>query len=463
MASTYLTRAATNSVTSSTTFTISAWIKRTLLDSGGSADHWFMHENASGHTQKLDLHFVNDEFRMGWWDGSNEYNLDSVMKFLDTNAWYHIVFRCDTTQATASNRVRVYVNGEQIALQQIGGGSPDSQQPAQNATMNLGQKTICIGRYQSTSPGQYFNGCMSHMHYCDGQSYAPTAFGSTDATTGEWQINPDPGLTYGNNGFWLFKDDNAVTNQAGNSSGNFTTSGGVVTKTEDNPSNNFATLNSIMPTGGGFAETSAVFANGATQFTTSNSSSNYGTGLSTLGMTSGKYYAECKVISGGQGLIGIRGWQGTSSNNYLGDTPKDYGMYYNGRVYNNNTMVLDTSTSYTNNDIIGVFVDCDNWKIYWSKNGTMMNTTGYTIGDITADNNARSLGAYFFGCCEWNSSGNGSWQWNFGNGCFGSAPLTGTTYDGSDGQGIFKYNPKNLTLDSTTKSFKALCTKGLNS
>ena len=55
------------------------------------------------------------------------------------------------------------------------------------------------------------------------------------------------------------------------------------------------------------------------------------------------------------------------------------------------------------------------------------------------------------------------WQWNFGNGAFGSTQLTGTTYDGSDGQGIFKYNPKNLTLDSTTKSFKALCTKGLNS
>ena len=247
-------------------------------------------------------------------------------------------------------------------------------------------------------------------------------------TTGEWKINTSPSVTYGTNGFFMFKDDNSANDNSGQ--GNNFTLNGTLPKSEDNPSNNFATLNPLVPTGGGFQSNSSTFANGNTKFTTNNSSSNYGLALSTLGMTTGKYYAECKKISGGQGTIGIRGWQGTSTNNYLGDTSKDYGMYTNGRVYNNNSMVLDTSTSYADNDIIGVFVDCDNWKIYWSKNGTMMNTTGYTIGDITTDTNTRSLGAYFFGCCEWNSSGNGSWQWNFGNGAFGSTQLTGTTYNG---------------------------------
>ena len=131
-------------------------------------------------------------------------------------------------------------------------------------------------------------------------------------------------------------------------------------------------------------------------------------------------------------------------------------------MYTNNTQTDISGSSYSNDDIIGVFVDCDNWKLYFSKNGTIMNTTGHTITDITGDTNARSLGAYFFGTTEWDSSGNGTWEWNFGNGAFSDAQLTGTTYNGANGKGIFKYDPNNITLDGVSKSFNALSTKGLN-
>ena len=363
----------------------------------------------------------------------------------DVNAWYHIHLKVSSGTGT------LYYNGESVKTsitvdaQNYNGGGAEHYIHTYGGGLSSYDNLECV---------------MSHFHFVDGTAYDPTAFGETDSTTGEWKIKTNPSVNYGTNGYFILKDGNTGTDHSGN--GNNFTLTGTCTKTEDCPSNVFATLNPLVPTGGGFQSNSSTFANGNTKFTTNNSSSNYGLALSTLGMTTGKYYAECKKISGGQGTIGIRGWQGTSTNNYLGDTPKDYAMYTNGRVYSNNSIALDTSTSYADDDIIGVFVDCDNWKIYWSKNGTMMNTTGVTIGDITTDTNPRSLGAYFFGCCEWNSSGNGSWEWNFGNGAFGSTQLTGTTYNGSDGNGIFKYDPNNITLDSTSKSFKSLSTKGLN-
>ena len=441
MASTYLTRAATGSVTSDKIFTMSVWLKRSTVTGSGSADHWFMHENASSHTQKLDLHFTDDEFRMGWWDGSSEYNLDSKMKFRDTNAWYHIVFRCDTTQATASNRVRVYVNGEQIELQQIGGGSPDAQQPAQNATMDLGTKIICIGRYQASSPSQYFNGCMSHMHYCDGQSYAPTEFGETDSTTGEWKIKPDPSLTYGNNGFWLFKNDNAVTNRAaGTSSGNFTVAGGTFTKTEDNPSNVFATINPLVPYSSNYD-----FHNGNTTVENDGSSAAWTTrwGVSTLGMSSGKFYAEAKIANIGTnqmyalGLIKDVGTFAPSSS--VG--ANGLGYYSTGNIYNGISGQDQTGlASYTTNDIIGLAIDATNGSAQWYKNGSAIGNAETIATD----------GTWFF---VTNFYTNGKVDMNYGNGYFGTTAVASAGTNAS-GIGIFEYN--------VPTGYTALSTKGLN-
>ena len=84
---------------------------------------------------------------------------------------------------------------------------------------------------------------MSHFHYCDGYTYTASDFGSTDSTTGEWKINTSPSVTYGNNGFFILKDDtnlsgSTVQDQSGRGN-DFTVSGGTLTKTQDNPSNVF--------------------------------------------------------------------------------------------------------------------------------------------------------------------------------------------------------------------------------
>ena len=462
MASTYLERAASGSVTSDKIFTISTWLKK---GANGVQQRWFNHENAASHTQKIDLHFIaTDLFRMGWWDGSNEYNLDTVRKFRDVNAWYHFVFRCDTTQSTASDRVRLYVNGELQTLTAIGGGSPTY--PAQNGTMNLGQKKLVYGRYQAASPNHYWNGSMTHSHYCDGYSYAPTEFGETDATTGEWKIKTNVSVNYGNNGHFILKDGNSVTDQSGNSN-NFTVAGGTLTKTEDNPSNVFATLNPLSND-----KTSGItILNGNNTLTTPSGGHDFS--ITTLGMNSGsgKFYCEVKVSSSANfNMIGISDHSYQGSNQELSEDNYSYGYYSDsgggstaGVVRGNGSNVLTGMPNYTTNDIIGIAIDLENHKLYFHKNGTYINsgspTSGSTgtgavsIQDLRTVTSNYGNAAYFFGVSDWTTSSGGTYQCNFGNGYFGTTAVSSAGTNASN-LGIFEYD--------VPSGYTALCTKGLN-
>ena len=456
MANTWISRAATGSVTSDKTFTYSIWFKRGA--SNGSNQYLWIHENASGHTQKIDLHLRNDDLmRMGFWDGSNEYNLDSKMLFRDTNAWYHIVFRFDTTQSTASDRIRWYVNGEQIELTAIGGGSPTPQYPAQNTTMNLGQKTLVHGRYQSSNPGSYWTGSMSHIHYCDGQSYAPTEFGETDSTTGEWKIKTSPSVSYGNNGYFILKDGNSLTDQSGNSN-NWSTHNGNFKKTEDCPSNVFATWN---PLDGATSLGNSTFTYGNNKFN-SEDGGNKCWARSTLGMTSGKYYFEMKINTVSNNCaIGISDRASPNLTDELGAGAYDYSYQsQNGETINNGTAV-SYGNSFTTNDIVMCALDLDNNKLYFGKNGTWQNSGDPTSGSTgtgaaftVAAPSSTDGGAYFFCGGDLTGSNNVRLLANFGNGIFADNDPVASAGTNASGIGIFEYN--------VPAGFTALSTKGLN-
>ena len=181
--------------------------------------------------------------------------------------------------------------------------------------------------------------------------------------------------------------------------------------------------------------------------------------LSTFAVDKGKYYCEAKLTAIGGAYPGI-GILGTNQSNSIYGSNEYIGKYSNGWTYGSNgsgNSLLNSDSwasygdSYTTGDYIGIALDMDNNKLYFSKNGVWQNSgTGISI---TAGK------TYHFGC---NGNNNCIWDWNFGNGVFGTTALTGTTYTGADGNGIFKYDPNNITLDSTTKSFKSLTTKGLN-
>jgi hypothetical protein len=446
MASTYLTRAASGSVTSQTTYTFSFWIKRNQT---GVRDTVFMHESASSHTQKLDLHFdSNDNWLIGHYDGTNEYNVKTNMKFRDCNGWYHIVTRIDTTQSTESDRYRIYVNGNQVDLTESGSGYP-----AQNSTLNLGQHPLVYGRYQAASPSGYFSGILSHCHYCDGQSYDASYFGSTDATTGEWQINVSPSVTYGTNGHFILKDGNSVTDQSGNSN-NFTVTSGTLTNTEDNPSNVFATLNTLIPTvaadGTDDQSQTGTFTNGNNTWTSTNAVWN-SRGSGTLFAKTGKFYYEVQWGGGGDPLA----FAGISNPDVLYDAlggtmavTGTYSYYGNGTMYEGSSGTASYGTGWGNtNDILGVAVDLDNSKIYYSVNGTWQNSAdpGAGTGGVTITGDT-----FYTPRCTIH---NNTLRFNFGNGYFGTTAVSSAGTNAS-GLGIFEYD--------VPTGFTAWCTKGLN-
>ena len=249
MASTYLSR--TNGTpTLSNKFTISVWVKRAELSSSGMNVICGSDSTGSHATQ-----FFFDGPSLRFFDNYSSTDLVTNRKFRDTNAWYHVVAAIDTSQITAANRVKIYVNGTQET------SFATSNYPTQNTGMiiNINGYVKYIGTAE-TADGNlfgYFDGCMSHFHFVDGQQYNASVFGSTDATTGEWKINTNPTMTMGNNGFTILKNGNTITDQSSNSN-NFTLGAGTLTNTEDNPSNNFATLNVLN-----FQKSGLVIANGA--------------------------------------------------------------------------------------------------------------------------------------------------------------------------------------------------------
>tara|TARA_R100000655_G_scaffold70847_1_gene109164 strand:+ start:9849 stop:11192 length:1344 start_codon:yes stop_codon:yes gene_type:complete len=382
---------------------------------------------------------------------SKKIDLVTTRKFRDPNAWYHIVTAFDTEQGTDTNRAKMYINGvQETSFTNASGGSPTYPSQDQDLQVNISGEHIYFNK-NGDGAGMEATCVYSHIHYIDGTMYDASAFGSFDSTTGEWKINTSPSVTYGTNGFFILKDGNSVTDQSGNSN-NFTVGSGTLTKTEDNPSNVFATLNPLVKVAG-----NVTYSSGNTKVDRSGSDA-WRTCYSTLGMTTGKYYFETLKNSGANNIVGIRGAEQAdgstsgSGNDYIAHTSQGWGLYDNDGIPRHNGTTLGSAIgTYANGDYIGVFLDCDNLKLYFSKNGTMLNTTGYSLtAGLT----------YMFGVSVYDNGG--SLSCNFGNGAFGSTQLTGTTYNGSDGNGIFKYDPNNITLDGSSKSFKSLSTKGLN-
>tara|TARA_R100001460_G_scaffold9574_1_gene22939 strand:- start:111 stop:1430 length:1320 start_codon:yes stop_codon:yes gene_type:complete len=439
MASTYLQRTAGNS--SNTTGTVSLWVKRSKL---GVRQYILGNYNNAGNYGYFRFESNDRLYHYSKWD--TDMYIETTRQFKDLNAWYHIVLAIDSTQSTASNRLKIYVNGvQETTLQGTDYGSQNTTNYLLQASASNGHR---IGSQSTTS--DHFDGLMSHFHFVDGTAYTPSTFGQTDAITGEWSINNSPTVTYGSQGYFMLKNDNSLSDDSGNGN-NFTLGGGTLNKTEDCPSNVFATLNPLVKDAGSVSYTSG----NNKQFV---DTAGWRSSFSTLGASTGKYYYEVLKNAGTHTMVGIIGQEETdgsrsgNGNNHVGQSPQGYALYnYDGYVKNNNNDVGSAIGTFADGDYIGIFMDLDNNKVYWSKNGTMLNTTGVSItAGLT----------YMFGISGHTSA---RLSCNFGNGLFDNNQLTGTTYNGSDGNGIFKYNPNNITLDGSSKSFKSLSTKGLNS
>ena len=430
MADTYLTRTPSSS-SNRKTFTWSGWIKRSQL---GATNTLFTSGYSSNAVASLRFN-ASDKLDVFDYNSSTQFAVVTNRLFRDTSAWYHIVMRVDTTQSTANDRVRLYVNGEQET------SLTTNTQPSQNYdTLYNGGVDYYIGRYGWTNADS-FNGSMSHINFCDGQSYAPTEFGETDTTTGQWKIKTELSVTYGTNGFFILKNGNTITDQSGEGN-NFTLGAGTLTNTLDCPDNVFATFNSLYKSNEtlSYGNTRSVLA----------TSDQFG-GVSTIGVSSGKWYAEFKPNIAGSNYYGcgIIGDVNFSSNNNVG-AGRDKSIGYrsgDGEKGVDNTFSSYGDT-YTTNDIIGIALDLDSATntITFYKNNVSQGTINITVPNPD--------GVWHFCACSMATGGSSDWSANFGNGYFGTSAVADNSTATASTPGTFNYD--------VPTGYQPLSTKGLN-
>jgi hypothetical protein len=440
MASTYLSRTQ-GTPTNANKGTLSWWQK-------GATTNTTQYILACESGQERLLWYMTSGLFQGGLRGSGgspdiDFTLVNTPRFRDPNAWYHCVLAWDSTQSTASNRLKYYVNGVQYTLSSS--GTSGVNDIPQNHVMPMNKSGLPFRIGSQISGGSYFEGVMSHIHFCDGTQYQASDFGETDSTTGEWKIKTSPSVSYGNNGFWWLKDTNAATDSSPNS--NTPSISGTLTKSEDCPSNVFATLDKLN-----YKTSALTYSNGNTTVSFPGA---WVFALGNLGVSKGKWYWEAKCNSGNNAnsYFGIcadmvplgQGFYNNSQNGAImykvggGETYID--ASYNSSGY---------SPSINNTDTVGLALDLDSGtktlKIY--KNGTLLSSGG------TINLSSYYDDTFVYPCFSGNSSSAScSFNVNFGNGYFGTTAVSSAGTNASN-LGIFEYD--------VPSGYTALCTKGLN-
>jgi hypothetical protein len=301
--SAYLTRTPT-STGNRQTFTWSGWVKigKNPYSTGG-----YLFSSRQSGTDNFGIN-INTSMQLvvDGAIGGTAINLITTPVYRDSSAWYHILLAVDTTQATSTNRVKLYVNGTQVTA--FGTATYPTQS---NTSVNLNTAIHNVSGYNNSS--NYFDGYMADVNFVDGQALTPSSFGANDPNTGVWSPVPYSG-TYGTNGFWLKFDDNSgvtATTLGKDSSGNgnnwtpnnfSVTAGAGNDSLVDSPTNygtdtgaggevrgNYATLNPLSYNG-----TSPVLSNGNLDFKASSAA--YSLCVASMGIpSSGKWYWEVAV------------------------------------------------------------------------------------------------------------------------------------------------------------------------
>lgn len=423
MPSSYLSR--TVSVSGNRrTWTFSTWVKRSSLTSSGSYQTLFSSDQTSTNSVriKFDSSPNDTKFEIYYYTGTMQLQLATNRLFRDTSAWYHIVVAVDTTQATASNRAKIYVNGVQETSLAI------ATYPSQNTDTSVNQSTA---PHQVGNGGSnlYFDGSMASTYLIDGTALDATSFGETDATTGIWKPKAYSG-SYGTNGFFLkFENSGSLGTDSSGNGNNFTVNG-TPTQTVDTPSNVFCTLNPLD-------KNTITSAGGTVTFTNGNLTgvADNGEASGTFAVSKGKWYFECRQNTGGGNPSNGIGWYplGTSKEILYRDTAV---FRYDGGTENAYGAVW-----YNSGDIVGVALDLDNTTISYYKNG------------VSQGNAKTDLEAGTYMPLVLLRTAGYSISVNFGNGVFGTTAISSPYSDGA-GLGKFQYQPPT--------GYYALCTKNIN-
>ncbi len=430
--SAYLSR--TNGTATNTKIcTFSAWLKKCNID-----NYQRIFTAQSDVSGRDSLYILSGELGFYFRNGtSGSIGINGDRKFRDPSAWYHLVVACDSTQATASNRIKIYINGTQQTL--------DGTQVTQDQTLSWNEDNlIAIGSDSDGSPSEYFDGYMAEVVMIDGLQLAPTSFGEFDSDSPTiWKPIDVSGLTFGTNGFYLSYSDSADlgADSSGNSNDFTATNLDATDQATDTPTNNFCTMNPLDNYFFG-----ATFSEGNLKVATTDSIETFGTG--TMGVASGKWYWEVKLTSeSAYSNIGIASEVSDSASNYLGEKASTPNYMYDSYAGDSYTSGSGTSygNSYTTGDIIGVALNLDDNEIKYYKNGTVQNSG--TAISITAAAST-PIGFYFPAAGERHDD-DATFEFNFGNPSFS---ISSGNADGN-GYGDFEY--------AVPSGYYALCTKNL--
>ena len=437
----------TETPTNAKKYTFSVWVKRSNI--GAANAKIFGVQGASANDQNM-MEFNADYL---WWAQSTSsgqaYRLKSNRKFRDI-AWYHIVVAYDSTQGTANNRIRMYINGvEETSFSSRTNPSANLDSLINSSVSANAGRTLRLGR-TGDNGSQYFDGYMSEVCFIDGLQLDPTSFGEFDEDSGIFKPIDVSGLTFGNNGFYLdYEDSSALGADVSGNSNNFTVNNlTAIDKSTDTCTNNGNVHNALI-------KDTPTLSEGNLNVTTS--TSGWETATGTIGVNTSKWYCEYKVINKGSsamfGVIAMTEINAVASGKHIGYSGINslgYGYNHNGSKYNNDVNA-SYGNSYTTGDIIGIALDLDNHKLYFSKNGTWQNS-GNPESGATGTGSAYNLttGYYYtFGCSVHSSSDQMSAN-------FGSPPYA-VSDPSSDANGYGAFD-----IDTVPSGYYALNTKNLS-
>ena len=424
---TYLSRTPASSVAAERRkFTFSCWHKR----SNPAGETHLLSGNIAGSSYTY-LRFQTDgTLRFRLYDGGDQADIQSDDVFRDPAAWYHIVLQFDSTQSTSTDRVKIYVNNRQITSLQA------NTYPSQDYSswINHNSEQRINGNSDTTS---YF----AEIHQTGGQIYAPSTFGETDSTTGEWKPKSVSGITYGTNGFYLkFANAGAMGTDSSGNSNNFTVnSAGTNPQTVDTPSNLFCTFNFLSKA------SNVTLSEGDLKATIAGAGQSRST-VGTIAVSKGKWYWEVKYttdqVSAFIGLVSADIAWNINTTSYPSSSVSDNVGFNDGGTKYVNGSSSSYGSGFGNNDVIGVAANLDDNEVIFYVNGTAQNS-GTAISKTFS-------GDYYPVVQHQSSTGTSNFQINFGNPSF---TISSGNADAA-GFGNFEY--------AVPSGHFALCTRNLN-
>jgi len=442
--------------------TFSTWFKRGTF---GSVQYLFStwNNSVSGYSSALILLRADDRLEVDNYVASGASGHSSLILdrlFRDPAAWYHVVVAWDTTQATDTNRYKIYVNGVQETDYN---GTPAWPTEDQELFFNAGgtSNPQHIGFESVGSDQKYFDGYLAETVHIEGNALAASSFGEFDEDSPTiWKPIDVSGLTFGDEGFYLDYEDSGDLgdDESGNTNDFAETNLAAIDQCTDSPTNNFATFNPLAQ-----PSSDLTFSEGNTKMTVAHASgSHHIPAFSTIAVTAGKWYVEakCTETNAAKWTCGIANvefnYNKTGTTNWIpgkeslsqNDT---IGMYLND-VYKNGSETVSAlfSADFADGDIVMMAIDCDNGKMWYGLNGTWNNGSSTDSTTFNADSHDETFTTGDDYVVHFVAEDT-AWLANFGNPAYAN---TSSVAD-ENGYGDFEYAPPS--------GFLAICTKNLGS